>query len=44
MPRLGLRLSKTQMEGLDQEYQVARARKDFGLTQRVLSLTIQKMQ
>ena len=40
MPRLGLRLNKTQMEELDQEYQVARARKDFDLTQRMQGLLL----
>lgn len=35
MPRAGLRLSKVQTEELDQEYQVARAPKEFDLTQRM---------
>ncbi len=33
MPRLGLRVGKAQMEELNQEYQVARGRKDFDMTQ-----------
>jgi len=40
MPRLGLRLNKIQMEELHQEYQVARARKDFDLTQRMQGLLL----
>jgi hypothetical protein len=38
MPRVGLRLSKTQMEELDQGYQMPRSHKDFNLTHRIQGL------
>jgi transposase len=40
MPRPGLRVSKIQMEKLDQAYQAARGRKDFDMTQRIQGLLL----
>ena len=40
MPRVGLRLSKNQIEELDQEYHVARTRKDFYLTRRIQGMLL----
>jgi transposase len=40
MPRSGLRVSTTQMEGLSQEFQAARGSKDFDLTQRIQGLLL----
>jgi transposase len=40
MPRAGLRLNEAQMEDVSQEYQVARARKDLDMAQRIQELVL----